>query len=1167
MLAVPALAYGVDVGASRNGIIHFYEPKDWRQPPTSGRDPAITGAEAIFWWGDIERQEGVFDWSQVNLELAAWQQGGKPLDLRLATAHNSPFIAPQWLFDRHQVRHIGRGHWTDFENDSGDYLPGPDGGRTDDQALVVAGKFSLATLTTNAGSKILCQLNPEIPLEPGAEISIGLDYRAAQTMTGWVEITSDSAHLTNRMSFTVIPGQPASQNFRVTIPAAEDCRIRFGCDGPGALAIDNLNLIRLAADPKTHATDFESAPMDWELSGAATITHAPAQTIFGHGSLLLAGDSATIANREPHFAIERGEGYAFDFNFKALTAVTLRYRLVSRDEPGKPLDEKTLAFSAGESGHRRFYFPTFVWREHCRVEFTVEGAGQLVLDDLQWTRWSDRVTCFPDYFNPVFQEKWERFITAFAKRYSENPAVGTISVGGFGRWEEVILDDDAYGGLDAQWLARGYTPEKYLDRITDCLELYHRLLPHKPLRICLAYGLHNQNHRDWLYRRVAQAAVARGIGLKQNGWSEKWDNWDDNTSASYLWNRYRFTPGITLTLETGGQISRPGPGAGHPISFLNRGLIDGTDVLSLYGSDLAARRVHEQLRYANEQLGRPLFTKFYCRLGDTSLTYDHTSTPMEYRNLWLGLRQFQDASAEVIYTNRLGEMCAATSPGNPKIIFDVDDRAQYHGMFGVVVSVKFLDAGRDTFHVNVFNQSTHAWQTLGTVNKTDSGAWKTVAFAASEWCRSARDTGEDVHADLVIDDAGDGCETIADVELQFVPAREWERRPLAAAEPGTQFSVVTNVLSQEIKIPRGEPVFGIAIPLWSGSVAANSVRGRVYAVTVAGEKLICEKNYTLPATGDWFEMPVVPEPDCASYRVELSQPTGVIGWQRAAAGALAYRAWSYAEPTGTDAVKLGAGENTFSVREPFFGLRFNISDSNSEVRCRLRRELPGNGWSAPIGEQTATLRSSAPTVMYFEPQTAGRYQLEIVSDTGAISNAATITPLLLVRREPTLSALPFAKPGGKLLFQPAETPRAVLKLDAGLTAAGRTADVLNLEGLSPAAGFEFKTSAALTAQPGQVLAMQLRNQTDAGFARIFWASDGAEFSPDRSVLVPLVQNDAELREYHCTLDLNPTWRGQISRWRIEPASGLAANGVIGLGVIRVLNDAAFVPPKPVKRFP
>ncbi|MEO6184493.1 MAG: hypothetical protein ABIP71_15610, partial [Verrucomicrobiota bacterium] len=405
-LAVSALALGADTGAPRHGVIHFYEPKESRQPPINWRDSEVTGAEAIFWWGDLELTEGVYDWSQVDRELANWQKGNKPLDLRLATAHNSPFNSPQWLFDQYNVRRIGRGHWTDFENDLGDYILLEDGRRTDDPQFVVAGKFSVATLNADSGAKFLCQLNPEIRLESGAEFSLGLDYRATQPLQGWVEITSDDGRLTNRMSFDAVAGRPASQNFRIKIPATEDYQIRFGCDGPGAFAIDNLNLIRLAAEPTTHTTDFETASIDWEMSGDATITHAPTEIVSGQGSLLLLGNSATIANREPKFTIERGEGYAFEFNFKALSAITLRYRIFSHNAPEQPLAEQILKFQPGESGQRRLYYPSFIWRDHCRVEFAVIGAGELVVDNLKWIRWSDRVTCFPDYFNPVFQEKW-----------------------------------------------------------------------------------------------------------------------------------------------------------------------------------------------------------------------------------------------------------------------------------------------------------------------------------------------------------------------------------------------------------------------------------------------------------------------------------------------------------------------------------------------------------------------------------------------------------------------------------------------------------------------------------------------------------------------------------------------------------------------------------------
>ncbi|MEO7676120.1 MAG: hypothetical protein ABIV39_05075, partial [Verrucomicrobiota bacterium] len=832
--------------APDHGVIHFYEPKEIHRPPPDLRDPDVAGAEGIFWWGDIERKEGVYDWSRVDEEIAAWQKGGKPLDIRLSTAHNSPFIAPQWLFDRYHIRRIGRGHWADCETNLGDFVLGANGERTENASSVVGGKFSIASANTNAREKILCALNPQIHLDAAGFYAVEFDYRATQPLTGFVEISSALGHSTNRLTFTAATTSQASQTFTVQMPPFADVQIRFGCEGPGTLSLDNLNVIHLEGVPTIHTNDFEKANGDWELRAGAQITHNKKQVITGRASLLLAGSETNLPNglrnHAPDFALQRGEGYLFELNCRAITDVTLRYRIINRDAPFNVLDKRSLNIPAGKSGRQVFHYPAFLWEDHCDVEISVVGLGQVVIDDLKWVRWSDRVTCFPDYFNPVFQEKWARFIAKFAERYGENPAVGTISVGGFGRWEETILDDDAYGGLDEQWLARGFTPEKYLARITDCFDLYRQLLPHKPLRVCLAYGLHEKNNRDWFYRRVAQAAVMRGIGLKQNGLSEKWDMWDDNTSASYLWNRYRYTPGVTLTLETGGQISRPGAGGGNPISFLNRGMIDGTDFLFLYGSDIVARPVHQYLRWLTEQMGRPLITQFYCRLGDTSLRYNYSPVPLEYRNLWLGLRQFQDANAQVIYTNRLGEKCAATSPGNPQIIFDVDDRQQYHGMNGVVLSVQYLDEGADKFEVNVFNQSSRAWQNLGVVQKTGSGQWRTAAFEEPNWCRSSRNSGEDDHADIVINDLGEGAEFIANVELNFVPAREWQRTLLAASEPAAAHEVLTNVITREIEISAGQPLNFVAVPLWTGSLEANGLRGRVFALTAGGEKLVSDKE-------------------------------------------------------------------------------------------------------------------------------------------------------------------------------------------------------------------------------------------------------------------------------------------------------------------------------------
>lgn len=1173
MASVAALfkAEAGQIQARDHGIIHFYEPKVTHQIASDRHDSDVAGAEAIVWWGDIERQEGVYDWSRLDHEFADWRAAGKRLDVRLATAHNSPFITPQWLYERYHVRRIGRGYWSDFETGPGSYIPGPEAQRTETAAEVVSGRASIAGTSTNAGRTVLCRLDPRLRLEAGGTFAVEFDYRTAQTVTGWVEITSQQGELTNRVPFAAVATNRASFSCKIDVPRFEDCELRFGFDGPGSLALDNINVIRLESFPPWHLTDFESPVRDWELNPGAQITRNPKQVIAGKSSVLLTGgsvgDNLGLSSHPPQLTLPQGQGFAFEFNYKALTDTSLRCQLISHDEPRTVLDNRTFNLQPGQSGRQHFYFPTFIWRDNCRMEFSVVDSGEVVIDDLQWTRWSDRVTCFPDYFDPVFQEKWARFVTRFVERYGGNPTLGTVSVGGFGRWEEAILDDDGYGGLDAQWLARGFTQEKYLAHITDCLNLYRRLLPRHPLRICLAYGLYQQNHRDWLYRRVAQAAVARGIGLKQNGLSEKWDMWDDNTSVSYLFNRYRCVPNVTLTLETGGQIARPGPGQGHPISYLNRGLIDGADFLFLYGSDIANSDVNQYLRWSTEQFGRPLTSRLYCRLGDTSLRLGKTPTPMEFRNLWLGLRQFQETGAQVIYTNRLGEKCAATSPGNPNIVFDVDDRQQYHGMSGVVLSVQYLDEGKDSFEVNALNHWTAKWQNLGVVQKSGSGQWRMASFYQPDWCRSARNSGEDVHTDLVINDRGDGAEYIANVELHFVPARQWQRSLLANLEPTDQHVLLTNTLSRGVEIPVGEPLHCVAVPIWTGSLEANAVRGRVFALTVAGETLVSDKEYVLPADGDWFELPIVPAPNCSRYRLELLAPKGLVGWYRSRDGSLAYRAWRYAEgkpaATAASTSRTLMPTNSFAAESPFFGVRVNLvtAKTNITVIARLRRELSGTGWSSVIHEQTMPLGSSSATTLWCEPQTAGSYQLELVATDSHAPGFASmgkshVEPVLLTAREASHPPLPFDSARGRILFHPTNKDSIPWQNTNGFEVSECGPNSTTLRLTAPGAAFDVTLERPLQTDAKQVLALQLRNGTSAGLARVFWAGRGEAFEPARSVWIPLVQNDDAVREYHIAVGREPAWQGKITRLRVEPATGMTERGMLGLDLLRLLKSPA-----------
>ena len=169
-----------------------------------------------------------------------------------------------------------------------------------------------------------------------------------------------------------------------------------------------------------------------------------------------------------------------------------------------------------------------------------------------------------------------------------------------------------------------------------------------------------------------------------------------------------------------------------------------------------------------------------------------------------------------------------------------------------------------------------------------------------------------------------------------------------------------------------------------------------------------------------------------------------------------------------------------------------------------------------------------------------------------VAGEPALAPISLMRREPPHPALPFAASGGQILFQPSAA--SAWKTLPGLQELSRTDGVIDLQVTAPEAAFEFALTKPLVAATNQLLAIQLQNGTSAGLARVFWAGVGEAFDPARSAWIPLVANDSELREYHCSLGLENSWRGSITRIRIEPATGLTERGTIKLGQIRWLKS-------------
>ena len=57
-------------------------------------DPDLTGVNLIYYWSQIEPEKGVFDWSQIQRDMAPWIAAGKKVILRISTSGAASWDPP-----------------------------------------------------------------------------------------------------------------------------------------------------------------------------------------------------------------------------------------------------------------------------------------------------------------------------------------------------------------------------------------------------------------------------------------------------------------------------------------------------------------------------------------------------------------------------------------------------------------------------------------------------------------------------------------------------------------------------------------------------------------------------------------------------------------------------------------------------------------------------------------------------------------------------------------------------------------------------------------------------------------------------------------------------------------------------------------------------------------
>jgi hypothetical protein len=1149
------------------------------------KHPDVYGGELIIFWHEFEPAEGQFDWDRVQRDMDLWHAAGKKLDIRLSTAHIGPNFTPSWVFNNHQVRRVGRGVFEDFESDTLRYELGPAASIAPSTHADHPGERLLEVRNDTATPQLFLSLPATKILQPQATYSIQWDMLATDRAKGTLQLLATNGDLLGETPFGATRDGWNIGSVELTIPEGRHATLRWIADAQTHFHVDNINLIRVDEFIPHHGTDFEDGWNDWLPTDASEITSERPVTMQGARSLRAIartpGFHPILRNNPARFPLGQGDGVQVRFQAFTERDCIVRLRVMSPEFPNGEIYDDVREVVAGSPQRVAFFCPEMLPTSDCEIVIGIDGPGEILIDEIERRNWAEHIAVFPDYFSPDFMRLWTRAVESFAERFGSHPALGIVSVSGFGRWEEVMLDEDIKGILDDQWRARGFTQERFLAHIEDCMDLHRDLLPGVPLRICLAYGLELANDVDWVYRRVAQAAVRRGIGLKQNGLSEKYDTWNDNTSTSYLYSRYRDNEAVSLTHETGGQIYRNLLDAhGYPLSLLNRTIANHTEYLFLYKPDIFGRNINRYFDNFAERARRHRPTTFYTWLGDYSLVNEHSPVPVAFRNQWLGVRQFNAPGSEPQPATVAGEKTLQTTPTNRGIVFDVDDRFQYHGMFGAELCIDYYDAPAGPFQVRVYDNTTDRWRSLGTVQRTGEQAFRRAFFHDSTWCRSRRNTGEDVHADIAIEELTGAPLAVRNLELQFIPATDLARTPALITGRGTRGVLAQPTLTHLIPPIDGDHSLGaLSFRVHAPSLNRNNLIARLFARDphTQREQMLVEKEYTLPADGDEVTLPFVAPTFEAAYRLDLTALEGEVGWFINHEGTPDLTLWSYSskEPTPTlsdvDFKLLEQAESleaSFIADQPIHSVSIAVAPQPTQpaprmesrpavVEVTIDRLLPENqGRSRLVDAARYDVTESRILTIPIEPQPPGQFAVRVTAHWQR-SQVGLRDGHLFVHPSNASFSVPLREPRvlDKLPQQILQLPPTAWSIRNGLLIQADSNDTreFHVTGFEPTLEV---SDLSIDANPRQRFVLRFANRTGANMARLFWADDRQEFSAERSTFIPLVPNDAFIRDHPVEMGGIASWQGRITRLRLQPATGSTRHGFLTLADLRLEQSEA-----------
>ena len=96
---------------NNGGIVNFSGHTYMEKDSAGINNPDVTMVECYLTWDVVENEENNFDFSLIDRYINEWGEYGKKVNIRIATADNTPSNTPEWLYQK-GVRRISYGFFT-----------------------------------------------------------------------------------------------------------------------------------------------------------------------------------------------------------------------------------------------------------------------------------------------------------------------------------------------------------------------------------------------------------------------------------------------------------------------------------------------------------------------------------------------------------------------------------------------------------------------------------------------------------------------------------------------------------------------------------------------------------------------------------------------------------------------------------------------------------------------------------------------------------------------------------------------------------------------------------------------------------------------------------------------------------------------------------------------